>query len=572
MLRVLFATVLALLLGAVLALAAPGLSTGPYVPKAVEFSLPGAAVPAGVASSGGFVSPEIRTPRRFNLVGLSWRGAGEPAIAVRARADGDAWTRWTPAGADGRHGRARSTSAPVWVGEADWVQYRMSRRVAGLRLHFVNTTGTATAKDRVLTRLRTVAQTAVMRIAPAWGAAGRPRIRPRSEWGAEQCPTRGVTYGTVRAAVVHHTVTANEYSRAQVPAAILAVCRFHRNTNGWNDIGYNFVVDRFGQIWEGRAGGVDEAVMGSQAQGYNAQTTGIANLGEFTSVPQRDVAIGALARLIRWKLGNHGVPTYGTTTLTSAGGPSARYRYGHSRRFRRVIGHRDTGRTACPGEQLYYQLRELRERIGESRPTGTPVQMDAPLPELVTYAPEGLTFTGRLLDAGGLPLAGATVELQRLGRAGWRKLAEGVTDAEGDFAATVTLRRYSVMRWKFAGDETYRPYRGDGVGVQVAPSITLGASATTVAPDEPVELAGTIAPRKTAGVQLFVERLDDTTGRWRRVSRKALKPSRGEFATTRRFGEEGRYRLSARFAGDALNAPATSPFVELTVAEPIFPF
>ena len=71
-----------------------------------------------------------------------------------------------------------------------------------------------------------------------------------------------------------------------MPAAILAVCRFHRNTNGWNDIGYNFVVDRFGRIWEARDGGIDEAVMGSHAQGYNAQTTGIANLGTFTSVPQ----------------------------------------------------------------------------------------------------------------------------------------------------------------------------------------------------------------------------------------------------------------------------------------------
>jgi uncharacterized protein with LGFP repeats len=305
----------------------------------------------------------------------------------------------------------------------------------------------------------------------------------------------------VRAAIVHHTVTANEYSRAQVPAAILAVCRFHRNTNGWNDIGYNFVVDRFGQIWEGRAGGVDEAVMGSQAQGYNSQTTGIANLGEFTSVPQSDRAIGALARLIAWKLGNHGAPTYGTTSLTSAGGPSSRYSYGHTRRFRRIIGHRDTGRTACPGEQLYFQLAELRERVGERRPTGTRVQVDAPLPEVVTHAPDGLTFTGQLLDVNDAPVPGLTLELQQLGRTGWRTIAEGTTDAEGEFAATAKLKRYTVLRWKFAGDELYRPYRGDGVGVQVAPLITLEASAASVPPDEPVELSGTIAPAKAKNVR-----------------------------------------------------------------------
>jgi hypothetical protein len=570
MLRVLIATALALALGAVLAIAAPGLSTRPYVPEPVEFELPAAPAPPGVAANRGFVSPEIHTPKRFNLVGLSWRGASQPGLAVRARKEGDAWTRWTPAMGDGMQGRRRSTSAPVWVGEADWVQYRMSRRVPGLRLHFVNTTGTATAKDRALTRLRKLAQAAVVRVAPAWGATvNRPRIRPRSEWGAGQCPTRGVTYGKVRAAVVHHTVTANEYSRAQSPAAILAVCRFHRNTNGWNDIGYNFVVDRFGQIWEGRAGGVDEAVYGSQAQGYNGQTTGIANLGTFTSVPQSDAAIGAMARLIRWKLANHGVPTYGTTTMTSLGGPSARYPYGHSRQFRRIIGHRDTGRTACPGEQLYYQLSDLRKRVGERRPAGARVVMDASLPEVVTHAPDGLTFTGRLLDRGDLPVPDVPVQLQQLRRTGWKRLSEGVTDAEGDFAATAKLKRYTILRWEFAGDETYRPFRGDGVGVQVAPLMTLGASATTVPPDEPVELSGTISPRKTKGVVLVVERYDDEAARWRRRSRRAVKPRSGAFAATRRFADEGRYRLSAHFAGDSVNVAGVSPPVEVTVDDPL---
>ena len=318
MLRLVVGTAVALVLGTTLALAAPGLSTRPYVPEVVEFELAAPPAPAGIAASRGFVSPELRAEKRFNLVGLSWKGSGRPQVALRARKDGDAWTRWTPVGEDGVHARRRSTSAPVWVGEADWVQYRMSRRVPGLRLHFVNTTGTATAGDRLLNGLRRAAHAAVVSVAPAWGAAAQPRIHSRSEWGAEQCPTRGVNYGTVRAAVVHHTVTANEYSRAHVPAAMLAICRFHRNTNGWNDIGYNFVVDRFGQIWEARAGGIDEAVIGSHAQGYNSQTTGIANLGTFTSVPQSEAAISAMARLIRWKLGNHGVRTGGTVNLTSA--------------------------------------------------------------------------------------------------------------------------------------------------------------------------------------------------------------------------------------------------------------
>ncbi len=570
MLRVLLATSAATCVGAALALAAPGLTTRPYVPEVVEFELAAPAAPAGVATNRGFVSPPVHAPKRFNLVGFSWTGRGEPAIALRARKDGDDWTRWAPVGDDGVRSATRSTSSPVWVGEADWVQFRMSRQVPHLRLHFVNTTGTATAKDRMVTAVRKAANTAVVSIAPAWGATSRPRIRSRAEWGGQQCPTRGVGYGSVRAAIVHHTVTANEYTRDQVPAAILAVCRFHRNTNGWNDIGYNFVVDSFGRIWEGRDGGIDEAVVGSQAQGYNSQTTGIANLGTFTAVPQTEAAISALARLIGWKLTFHGIRTGGTTKLTSAGGESARYPYGHTRRFQKVLGHRDTGRTACPGEQLYYQLSELRERVGERRPTGTEVLMTALLPELVSYSPDGVTFPGVLTDTQDAAVPGVAVELQRLRRTGWKPLAEGFTDSEGEFHATAHFKRNTILRWEFPGDGTYRPFRGDGVVVAVAPLIELAASSASVETGERIVLSGTITPAKSKGLRLMVEYDDD--GRWRRVGRRKVSARRGAFTKRPSFGEPGEYRLSVRFAGDAVNGPATSPYIELTVTEPIFPF
>ena len=124
---------------------------------------------------------------------------------------------------------------------------------------------------------------------------------------------------------VHHTVSLNDYSPAESPGIVLAVCRYHRNSNGWNDIGYNALVDKYGTLFEGRAGGLDQAVIGAQAQGFNSVTAGISNIGDHTSLPQTPEALAALASYIRWKLTVHGQPLAGRVTVTSAGGSASRY-------------------------------------------------------------------------------------------------------------------------------------------------------------------------------------------------------------------------------------------------------
>jgi uncharacterized protein with LGFP repeats len=259
-------------------------------------------------------------------------------------------------------------SAPVWAGEADELQYRLSRPVPGLRIHFVNTTGSTTRAARAETALRGLTQRAVAAATAtedAQAAGARPNIVPRAAWGGASCqPRRRPGYGAVKMAFIHHTVTASSYSPQQARAAVLAICRYHRNSNGWSDIGYNFLVDRYGTIYEGRAGGVDRAVVGAQAQGWNTESTGIANLGTFTSVPQTPQALSAMARIIRWKLPLHGQPTHGKVSIVSAGGATTRYQRGRAVVFNRVSGHRDGNKTSCPGNRLFAQLPELRRRLG----------------------------------------------------------------------------------------------------------------------------------------------------------------------------------------------------------------
>ncbi|HEX6715056.1 MAG TPA: N-acetylmuramoyl-L-alanine amidase, partial [Thermoleophilaceae bacterium] len=344
-----------------------------------DFEIRGPAGPSS-SSSGAYRSHVLRTPRRFDLVGMRWPGRLRPAISLRARLVSGHWTKWTRVPSDPDDapdgGMQGGFSAPVWTGNADRVQYKLSRRVHGLRLHFVS----------VSPRTQHALASRTAQAPPP----GQPAIQPRAAWGAEDCPPRDdPVFGDVQVAFVHHTVSANDYTPEEVPSIILSICRYHRNSNGWNDIGYNFLVDKFGTLWEGRAGGVDQAVVGAQAQGYNSHSTGIAEIGTHSDVPATPATLDALARLIRWKLPLHGAPTQGTVTLTSGGGSLNRYKSGTPVTFERISGHRDADNTSCPGNALYAQLPDLRGRVGSVQPTA-PAQartrLDVSLtPEAVVY-------------------------------------------------------------------------------------------------------------------------------------------------------------------------------------------
>jgi hypothetical protein len=158
----------------------------------------------------------------------------------------------------------------------------------------------------------------------------------------------------VRFAAIHHTAGRNDYSRSEAPAIVKGIQLFHVQGNGWNDIGYNFLVDRFGTIYEGRFGGVDRSVVGAHALGFNTGSVGIALLGAYGSTKPSAAALDAIVRLVSWRLDLAHVDP--TSYLTYISGGSERYASGLPVLLSAVSGHRDTGFTECPGTELYAKL------------------------------------------------------------------------------------------------------------------------------------------------------------------------------------------------------------------------
>jgi len=540
---------------AALILGALGTCAGPAsaaTPKARDFEMTAPAPSVSGAGSGReYVSPPLRAPRRFNVVGLRWRGSADHAhLRVRVRRDGGRWTRWRELEATSAEGPdvfsgervARGMSGPAWAGQADWVQYRSERRLPGAKLHFVKTIGTVHPRAGVR------------------AAEAQPGIVPRSGWGAEDCPPRsGPDYGEVKMAFVHHTVNLNDYSREEAPAVVLGICRFHRNSNGWNDIGYNFLVDKYGTIYEGRAGGIDQPIIGAQAQGFNSVSTGIANVGTFSDVPQSNEALDAMARLIRWKLPLHGVPTAGTVTVTSAGGDTNRFGAGAQVTMNRISGHRDGNNTSCPGDALYAQLPELRRRVGDEQPqpgTSTGVgqsatRLAAAPPTIVSY-PQPARVTGNLRSFGGSGEAGLPVHLQRQATNGsFKTIVRGTTGAGGSFALQFSPSKRAVVRVRFPGDTAHGASESRPATINVRPVLSWTRPATRVAPKALIRVPGTIAPRKPT-VRLIVVRKSGK-GRKGVVASVPAKARSGKFTARIRITGAGLYRMRVIFAGDKKN-------------------
>lgn len=500
------------------------------------------AVPASVGTSAGWRTPALRPARAFELVGARWRGTGA-RVELRARLASGRWSRWVRV----------VVGEPVWSGRAVAVQLRGEAPVRGLRVRAV-ALGRADGPAR-----------GARALAAARSVAGGPPIVPRSAWDPHnECrPRVPARYGRVDFAVVHHTESLSAYSPAQSAAIVLGICLFHRNGNEWNDIGYDYLVDRFGTVFEGRAGGVDQPVIGAHAGGWNTMSTGVAMIGGYSLATPPDVALHALERVLAWRLSLAGVPARGSVAERSTGGdpPDNRWPRGAPVRFERIAGHRDADSTDCPGGALYALLPQVRRAVAALMPAPRDLLTLAPVGAPIEQAP--WTLTGRLALASGRRPAGAPVRVEQQGADGvWRQVAAVRSGADGIWSASPTLLVNGPLR-AIATLPDGRELSSQVVPAQVRTAIALRLARRVVRTGGEVTLTGMTSPPKER-VRLLVERRL-ASNRFRRVRAWTVTTVTGSFARAPRLSAPGVYRLRATTVADGRNAAGRSRTVAVRV-------
>ena len=383
-------------------------------------------------------SPEHH-PERVFTDGV-WLAAGTTELQVRVE---------RPAGA-GAERPATAAAAPA------------GGPASGLAAHLVTPDMTATPG------------TEPARPGQATAMTTQPAIVSRGGWGADESLRRHAPEysDTVKAAFVHHTVQTNSYAPSESAALIRADYVYHVRSRGWNDIGYNFLVDRYGRVFEGRYGGVTKAVLGAHAGGFNTDTTGVALLGTFTTSRPPAGMVAALERLLAWKLDLTHVDPLGLTALTSAGSANGRYPAGQRIAAHTILGHRSTSYTTCPGDPVIALLPAIRSavsRIGRPKIYGGAATAAVVSPELGGSVGVHARFTST---------------------ARWRV---GVTGSNGA----------NVRAWTGTGGEARVRWNGRTASGQLAPAGWATMTVTAV--------AGGVTARPATS-QVFVDRTPPPSG------------------------------------------------------------
>ena len=335
-----------------------------------------AALPGGVNAAARLVdrrTPAVLTARTttagYQMAAVTWEPMRRPAdllVSLRYRTD-QGWSEWVDlGGADGdteatggeAAGVLRQGTAPYFTGPADGVQVRVDQARTDsalpndLRVDLIEP-GSSPADAQVA---------AASPASSAVAAATNPDIITRAEWGADESlrDKHMDMSSTIKVAFVHHTVGSSNYSPSQGPAEVRGLYSYYVNSLGYADIGYNFLVDKYGRIYEGRAGSITEPLRQAATGGFNTDTMAVAAMGNFMDIPASDAMVTSIGRLIGFRLATYHRDPLGKQTLVTEEGPS-RFNVGQKVTFRVISGHRQAGYTACPGSNLFLRLPKIRQ-------------------------------------------------------------------------------------------------------------------------------------------------------------------------------------------------------------------
>lgn len=355
------------------------------------------ALPAQGRAPIGVVAREVTTtversrvvalPITATHVAVHWRGSHQAAIELEFSVDGTTFGSSERVEHDDRGETGdRSYGGVLWTREARFVRVTTDRLIAQLSVVAIN----ARATDRTspihnpYVASAAVEQPAVLTRA-AWGANESLRFDSSGSelWPPEFYPIQKLT--------VHHTAGKN--NDPDPAATVRAIYYYDAVTKGWGDMGYNFLIDEAGRIYEGRyarayvAGesptgedGAANGVVGAHVGGYNAGTVGITLLGTLTNQDATPAARAALEQLLAWKAERHAIDPGATSLYTN---PVS----GAQKTTANISGHRDWAATECPGGVFYSTFPALRQAVA-TRITGVaPTQTVPGAPVLTASSP-----------------------------------------------------------------------------------------------------------------------------------------------------------------------------------------
>ena len=343
----------------------------------------------------------------FKMVGFTWTkplktNLADATMLLRSKSTSGKWSDWTelePIQTAGKpSAKHPGGTEPVWVGDSKEIQVALADN--GFAIPAAESTGDALV-GQILGSGSDVLKNLAGTVFPELTAAllnpdsllslgssmlttlsGGPQVISRAAWGADEsirCSQPTIS-PSLDGAIVHHTAGSNDYTAAQSAEIVRGIYAYHARTMNWCDIGYNVLVDKYGQIFEGAFGGLDRNVEGTHTGGFNKNTVGVSLIGNLDEVAPSGPMLAAAGRFLKWRLNKAGRSASGTANLTSEYFTQSKFPAGTQTHLPMIAGHRDYNSTSCPGNLGYPALAQIRALAG-----------GIALPERTEQTPEATT-------------------------------------------------------------------------------------------------------------------------------------------------------------------------------------